>query len=381
MPHTFPRVLLALSLALLAACDTSAPAEPRPAPAASESPVSTAVPAPTATVAFIQDLSPEGSSEVTLPALQAIELAFLSAALEADPVLLDVVTFDTQGDPATAEEVAATIVGDPSFVAAVVAPGLPAQAAVGEPLASAGVPVVSLSARGAVADPAPGTWLRLVAPIEAQARALIEGVDGMGSSRRGVCVVPAEPDGTTFARDVGRLLARSRTVVEIDDLDALSTAGCGVVVWAGGPEAGAAIAAALGPRQRLVGGPALLNPAFLELAGPAAEGATAFCSCADVSTSLDLAAQRFIQDYQSEYGSAPGPYAVEGWDAAHLLVRAVREGAPTRAGVVSSLAATGSEDGLGGSYVFTDGELAHPEAATRRFLVEGGRWIEAPRPA
>jgi hypothetical protein len=72
---------------------------------------------------------------------------------------------------------------------------------------------------------------------------------------------------------------------------------------------------------------------------------------------------------------------VEGWDAAHLLVRAVRDGAPSRAAVTSFIAATTSDVGLGGPYAFAGGELADPEAATRRFVVEGGRWIEATGPS
>jgi branched-chain amino acid transport system substrate-binding protein len=377
MPGARLRVPLALSLVLLAACETAAPATPRsPSPVASERPAP-ATPSAPVSVAFIQDLAPEGAAEATLPALQAIELAFLSADLDPDPTALDVVTFDTGGDAQTAAEIASTIAGDPTFVAALLAPDLPGQAAVAGPLAAAGVPVVSLSARGAVVGAPPGTWLRLVAPIDAQATALVDGVRGIRAARRGVCLLPTDPDGTTFARDVRRLLARSPTAVEVPALDAMSTAACGVVVWTGRAEQGAAIANELGAEQRLVGGPALLDPAFLELAGGAAEHAVAFCSCGDVSTSLDLAAQRFIQDYQAQYGSAPGPYAVEGWDAAHLVVRGVRDGGPSRAAVIAALSGIGAAEGLGGPYAFVGGELADPEAATRRFVVEGGRWIEA----
>ena len=71
-----------------------------------------------------------------------------------------------------------------------------------------------------------------------------------------------------------------------------------------------------------VGGDRLLDPDFLSTAGTAADGAFALCACANVSTSTDLAARRFIQNYQSEHGVAPGAYAVEGWDAAHLILRA-----------------------------------------------------------
>jgi branched-chain amino acid transport system substrate-binding protein len=375
--------LLGITFALLAAaCETSAPAAPGPSSPSDPAPASIS-PAPTAaiSVAFVRDLSKEGAPEATLPSLEAVQLAFLASALEADPVAVDVVTFDTQGDPTTLPEIAARISGDPTFVAAIVAPDLTDQVGLAGPLTSAGVPVLSLSSRGTIADAPAGTWLRLVSPVDAQARALVDAVGETRASRRGVCLVAAPPDGSTYARDVRRLLSRSEAVVEVDDPADLPAESCGVVVWTGGPVEGAAIARAIGDRVRLVGGPALRDPRFLELAGAAAEGATALCSCADVSTSLDLAAQRFIQDFQSQYGSAPGLFAVEAWDAAHLLVRVVRGNGPTRAGIVAGLASTTSEDGLGGSYAFAGGELADPESATRRFMVEGGRWTEVPAPA
>jgi branched-chain amino acid transport system substrate-binding protein len=132
-----------------------------------------------------------------------------------------------------------------------------------------------------------------------------------------------------------------------------------------------------GEGTTLVGGSGLREPGFLELAVAVADGTTSFCSCADVSTSLELAAQRFIQDYQSEYGSAPGPYAVEGWDAARVLIRVLDEGGATRADLVARIATTTAADGLAGAYVFAGGELADPESAIRKYTVEGGRWVPA----
>jgi ABC-type branched-subunit amino acid transport system substrate-binding protein len=87
--------------------------------------------------------------------------------------------------------------------------------------------------------------------------------------------------------------------------------GCDVVAWAGSPDPGAELAQALPGEVALVGGDRLLDPDFLDDGGVAAEGSRAICACAGVSTSTDPEAMRFIQDYQSEFGTAPGPYAVE----------------------------------------------------------------------
>jgi hypothetical protein len=97
----------------------------------------------------------------------------------------------------------------------------------------------------------------------------------------------------------------------------------------------------------------------------------------DVSTSTDLAAQRFIQDYQSEFGLPPGPYAVEGWDAARMLVAAFRAGAVTRETVRTALEVSTAFDGLARIYRSDlGGDLAEPAATLRLSQVEGGRWLE-----
>jgi ABC-type branched-subunit amino acid transport system substrate-binding protein len=366
-------------IAVLASCEMAAPAAPGPAPS---SVAPTSPPAPAA-VAFVQDLSAEGSLDRALPVLQAVQLAFAAASLsDEDPLDVEVVSMDTGGEPATASEVAREIAGDPAFVAAIAAPDLSGQAELVARLSVAGVPTISLSGRGSVGSVRPGTWVRLVAPVDAQARVLAETVPTLRRSRSGVCVAAAAPDGTTFARTVVRSLPDDLGIADVRGPAAVDQAGCGVVVWAGDAVQGAELALALrSPVERapiLVGGHALRDPRFLALAAGAAEGAISACSCADVSTSLDLAAQRFIQDYQSEFGSPPGPYAVEAWDAARMVVRGLRAAGAGRDGLTGWLAGQSELDGLGGSYAFSSGELADPESRVRVYRLSGGRWLAIP---
>jgi ABC-type branched-subunit amino acid transport system substrate-binding protein len=372
---------------VLAACEVSAPAAPGPGPstgpsagpsaAASPSVASTAHP-PVA-VAFVQDLAPEGANDRVLPVRRAVDLAFRAGALEGGPEV-QMLAFDTQGDAATAGEVADEIAADPSIVAAIVAPDVAGQSDLVGTLGPAGIPVVSLSARGTVPSAFAGTWLRLVAPLRAQATALAETVRSLPRARDGVCAVRAPADGTVFGRTVLRELRRELEVTDVADAAAVADARCGVVLWTGGAEAGAELAAALDEAVArpitLVGGPSLRDPLFLELVEGAAGRAVSVCSCADVSTSLDLDAQRFVQDFQSEFGSPPGPFAVEGWDAGSLLIAALRDGGPSLEDVRSWLAANPAFEGLGGSYAFVRGELADPQSAIHRYRVEGGRWVE-----
>src|SRR4029450_1326130 len=98
-----------------------------------------------------------------------------------------------------------------------------------------------------------------------------------------------------------------------------------------------------------IGGDRLLDPDFLSTAGSAAEGAVALCACANVSTSTELPARSFIQGHQAEPGVAPGACAVEGWDAAHLILRAAGDRGITRALVARTLDGLATFDGRAGT--------------------------------
>ncbi|HSJ50905.1 MAG TPA: ABC transporter substrate-binding protein [Actinomycetota bacterium] len=375
---------------VVTACETAAPAAPGPvaSPAASPastsqsaSPVATPSPAPPRpAVAFLQDLSPEGALEPLLPVYRAVELALAAVSLDPEePLEVELVAFDTAGDPDVAAEIAAQIAEDPRFVAAMASPELPGQSHLMARLSRDGVPVLSLSGRGSPQGAPDGAWLRFVAPVRTLAGVLAGTAGALRRADDGICLVRAPSDGTVLGRVARTTLLPTHEVTEVDGADEVH--GCGVVLWAGGALDGAELAAALSSRPHppvLVGGPALRDPRFLTLAGDAQ--AVAVCSCVDLSTSLELEAQRFIQDFQTEYGRPPGPYVVEAWDAARLLLAAMRDGGPTRSAVWGRIAGLGALDGLGGPYRFEDGELADPASFVRVYRVRGGRWLEVAAP-
>jgi len=369
---------------LLAACDTQAPAATGPSVASPSAGPASVLPSPldTLKVAYVQDLAPERALDTTLPPLQAIELAFATAAASGVmPTPIEVVAFDTQGDPTAIGEVVAEIAADPSFIAAFAAPNLGGVGALVELMSPEGVPVLSLSARDPVEVAAPGTFFRFVAPLAVQASSLADGVTALRRPDGDVCLVLPPADETRFSNAVGEGLSPGLRVFEENaggEVPAEPPAECGTVIWTGDGVGGAALAVSLEddppPSPILIGGPGLREPDFLGEAGTAAEGAVAFCSCADVSTALGLGAQRFIQDYQSEFGTPPGPYAVEAWDAAHMLIEELDSGGPSGEGLIARLASTPWFAGLGRAYAFTGGELTQPEDAVLVYRVEGGRW-------
>lgn len=375
--------MAALALAgLLAACDTQAPAATGPSFPSASGPASVSPSAfDTLKVAYVQDLAPEQALDTILPPLQAIELAFATAASsERTAAPVEVVAFDTLGDPASVGQIADEIASDPSFIAAVAAPNLRGLGGLVRILGPVGVPLLSLSASDPIQGAAPGTFFRFVAPLAVQASSLADGVKALRGADGDVCLVVPSDEGTRFSAAVHRVLPSGLRVLEATEgeTSVVPLPGCGIVVWTGNGEAGATLALSLEdappPSPILIGGPGLREPDFLGEAGTAAEGAVAFCSCADVSTALGLGAQRFIQDYQSEFGTPPGPYAVEAWDAAHMLIEAFDASGPSRESLVARLASITRFEGLGRAYPFVGGELAKPADAVLVYRVEGGRW-------
>ncbi len=353
-----------------------------------------ASPTPKAAVelAFIEDLSVEGASHRVIPAFQGAGLALDAASLAGElPVEVELVALDTGGDPARAISLANEVAGDPGYVGAIVGPFLGGQGPIGEVLDRAGLPVLSLSALDpGISENGWGAWFRAVADQTEQGSALAGLIEGSPRARRGVCLAG---DGGASSEALLRGAAAElrghvslRMTVPAEDAGSpllpatVKRAGCGVIVWGGFSTEAALIrirmtSAGLGS-VILVGGDGAKDEEYLTAAGRSGEGTIVSCPCVDLSTSTDLAAQRFIQDYQAEYGSPPGIYAAEGWDVARMFVAAFRSGAVDRTEVARSLQGLDGFEGLANTYVFqADGELAPGSAVVHLYRDEGGRWI------
>ena len=343
-------------------------------------------------IAFLEDLSPEGAVARVAPAFEGAKLAFDMASLTGDlRVQVQFVGLDTGGTAATAGAAARQIAGDPSYVGAIGAPYLGEQGALGEVLDSAGVPFITLSGL----DPGLGesgwtTWRRAVATQDQEAASLAGYVDSLRAAREGVCLAgDGSRVGATFLTAVAvslasRVLVRHRVAPTEESAavfsDTVAASGCRVVVW-GGFSAGAGalrrnlVGAGLA-KVRFVGNGGVKDATYLQVAAQAGDGTVVSCSCADLSTSTQLAAQRFIQDYQADFGLPPGSYAVEAWDVAHMLLEGLRSGAETRAGTLACLHRMRSYRGLAHTYVFSaQGELEPGAASVHFYRDEGGRWL------
>ncbi len=103
---------------------------------------------PLVRIAFFQDLSIGDHVDLVSPSFLAFDRAVHdgTAGMDLD---VQVVQFDTGGDPGTASTFARQVVLDPTFVLAVLAPFWEEPEDVGETLAKGGVPTFSLSPESA----------------------------------------------------------------------------------------------------------------------------------------------------------------------------------------------------------------------------------------
>lgn len=294
-----------------------------------------------------------------LPAFSAASLALRVAdAEEGASAVIDLLGF-----PEGPETLAETLDG---YDAVILGPGASRRAveSVSAVVGPDGIPTVSLSggsasdlyvlapgrgglAEAMVAAAGPRSCIAWGEGGDRLVRALARYVsDRVGERRDPVRVEPAEGDA-------------QRAATELLD------AGCEAVLWSGPPSLGgglrAALAAAGAGDAPFVGTDELRDDDFRDAAGRSALGATIVSGARDVSTRLGLEVRRFIQDYQAEVGSPPQPFAVEGWDAAFLLLRAVADGSPR----------IDAWEGLWGPYDFS-GAL---EPTAFAYVLQGPRWV------
>ncbi|MEU5403162.1 bifunctional serine/threonine-protein kinase/ABC transporter substrate-binding protein [Streptomyces sp. NPDC005963] len=125
-----------------------------------------------------------------------------------------------------------------------------------------------------------------------------------------------------------------------------------------------------------VGGPHLLTREFIRQAGKAADGWVVAAPVLDPL--VHPSAKQFTAAYRKRYGTAPGYYAGESYDAVSMMIdEAVQSarggGRPEPAQLLTALRKK-SFDGVMGSYQFDAASGDLKNLRTQMYLVEGGRF-------
>ena len=341
-------------------------------------------------VAFLQDLTVPGASQLVGPSLLALELA-LERAAERDglPVVPDVEGMDTEGDPGLQAELARQIADDPAFVAVVEGPFTHLSEVSAAILGTAPIPTVSLS--GWDEAPPDGTpWWRAVPRLQRSASSLVSAIRGSKGSTSGVCLLD---DGSAYGEALAALVrgkVGSDRIALNDEVpnevpvtavvERIRRSACGTVGWTGFATSVASLRAALTQAGLasidVVGADPMKADAYLDQTDGAGDGTIVTCACADLASSTRPEAGRFIHDFQSRYGSPPGAFAAEGWDVGGMLIAAFAAGATDREAVAAALTASPPYEGLANTYRFSEGgELEPGSVRMHTYRAEGLRWV------
>lgn len=262
------------------------------------------------------------------------------------PVRVAIDVVDTGGDPNRARSGAARLAADK--VVAIIGPTFDNEVSVADPVFEhAGIPSITVSA--AERDLAARGWRFfhrvipddalhgqaigdfLVKNLHATTVALI---DDSSASSRNLAVSAEEAVTGAGAEVLSSVHLDGRAGDLASAIGSVRAESPGAVFFAGA--AGTAARLVTGLRSAgftgkfLAGGSDAVG--FVAVAGAAtSDGAYVVCGCAAISQNPD--AQPFIAAYLAQFGSSPGPYSAEAYDATSEILQAVKSGDLTPAAI------------------------------------------------
>ncbi len=319
------------------------------------------------------------NASIVLPSVDGAELAIKQWDNDECEVTLE--RFDTEGDPAKATPVATQIAGDDTFI------GVLGGAFSGETRATktiyqdGGIPMISQSATATdlTQDDPVEVFHRLVPYDDYQGAAIAKYLtDEVGASQ--VFVVDnseayGEPLADRVEETLGNaMVQRDKTQVGQTDfaptISKMESAEPDAIFYGGYIAEAAPLLKQIrdaGIEAPFVGGDGLYGADFGNAVGDAGEGAVVMCPCAPIEEDSTFAA-----DFEEEFGSAPGAYAAEGFDAMSVFLAALDDGARTREEVLEFVSSYEGE-GLSKDIAFDDaGDVPKEQVSYWAYKNEGG---------
>lgn len=331
---------------------------------------------------------------IVAPGYQAAQLAFENAnsGKYGDlPVKITLEGMDTQGTADQSVTIAASVVGDDSYVG-VIGPAFSNESqAAGPRFDQAGIPFMTPSATNPGLSQNGWThWFRAVSsddfggPIIAKYIAeqkpncvFIAGDGTTGNTSWDVSV------STTLDKLGVKAMPRENFTSGQKDFSALvskvAASGCTAFFIAG-------YSSDVGPIRKqmtdaglsnvvLYGTSAFKDDQFLSTAGDAANGTLIVCDCSDVNSSTDADAKAFVAEYQARWNEVPGVYAAEAWDIAQLYIAAFKAGNTTRDDITKFFHSVDGFKSVTKTYKFQEsGELDPSAVLDYFFVVKDNKW-------
>ena len=332
-------------------------------------------------IAFMGALTGADAGAV-LPSRDAAKLAFKKFAAANPSCKVELVEFDTQGDPAQATPVANKIAPDASFIG-VIGGAFSGESKATMPIyEAAGLVMVSQSATNPdLTKTGNKSFHRVNGNDTTQGEAAVKYFKDTVKATK-VFVID---DGSTYGKGIsdvvksglGALKAGEDTVQKAQaNFDATiskikGVAGVDAIAFAGYTGEGAPLLKqirAAGITVPFVGFDGVYDPAFASGAGTAAEGAIVTCPCIPA----EKAGGTFAADFKAEYGKDPGAYTAEGWDAATVFLSGFKAGKVTRADMLAWVDAYNAQ-GLSKKIKFdATGEVDKANVVVWAYEIKGG---------
>ena len=322
------------------------------------------------------------NASIVLPSVDGAKLAL--SQWENEDCDVELVEFDTEGDPAKATPVATQIAGDETFI------GVIGGAFSGETRATksiyndAGVTMVSQSATATdLTQEDPVEVFHRVVPYDDYQGAAIAAYLADELSATKVFVVDnseayGEPLADRVEETLGdKVVQRDKTEVGQTDfaptISKMESAAPDAVFYGGYIAEAAPLLKQMrdaGIDAPFIGGDGLYGADFGKAAGDAGEGAIVMSPAAPIDEESTFAA-----DYEAEFGNAPGAYAAEGFDVMTVFLDALEDGARTREDVETFVDAYSAE-GISKEISFDEnGDVPADKVSYWAYKIEGGTLV------
>ncbi|MDQ3896887.1 MAG: branched-chain amino acid ABC transporter substrate-binding protein [Actinomycetota bacterium] len=292
-------------------------------------------------------------------------------ANKGDGPKIELKEFDTQGDPAQATTLKERFINDPSIIG-IVGPTFSGETrAVMQPLQDAGLVMVSASATNAglpTAVPNQTVFHRLVPDDDVQGKGVADYVTKKLGAKRAAYVDDNSEYGKGLADGTRKLLEGAGVATAAADhidprsqdfsavVNRLKSANPDLIFYGGYYSEAGRLRKQLvdgGVRVRFVSGDGSLDAGFVTAAGAAgAEGAQLTCACKLATEDAGGKLGEFAKSYKQINNTAPGTYSTEGYDAASILIKGIREGKTDRKALLDYVENLGTFDGVGKSISF-----------------------------
>jgi len=320
------------------------------------------------------------NASIVIPSVDGAELALNQWSAENTDCTVTLERHDTEGDPAKATPIATTIAADDSYI------GVIGGAFSGETRATkaiyngVGLTMISQSATAtdlSTEDTVP-VFHRIVPYDDYQGQAIAKyAADVFGATK--VFVVDnseayGEPLAAKVAETLGDLVVGTdKTQVGQTDfsptVSKIRSAKPDAIVYGGYIAEAAPLLKQIrdaGVEAPFIGGDGLYGADWGKAVGSAGDGAIIVCPCAPIAPE-----DTFASDFEAEFGSAPGAYAAEGFDAMSIFLAALDSGARTREEVEAFVDAYNG-DGLSKHLAFDEnGDVPEDEVTYYAYKTEG----------